>query len=264
MEDILTRIVNRKREEILAAKRERPEKEVQREALTIRGHRPFFDNLKRYKGPSTVNIIAEIKRASPSKGDIGVDLDPAVIAREYEAGGAQAVSVLTDAPFFKGSVDDFRIARNHTALPMLRKDFLISEYQIYESRVLGADAVLLIARILDKEALKAYHEMTLELSMDALVEIHSEEDLEKALHAGAALIGVNNRNLSSFDTNLETAIRFKSMLGPDQIAVAASGITGREDILRNQKAGIFNFLIGESIVRAKDRIGFLKELRGEA
>lgn len=263
-EDILTRIVNRKKEELLSAQKARPEKEVKREALAVQGHRPFLENLKRYSGPSTVNIIAEIKRASPSKGDIGMGLDAGLIAHEYEAGGAQALSVLTDTDFFKGSFDDFRLARKNTTLPMLRKDFLVSEYQIYESRVLGADAVLLIARILGKEELKAYLEMALGLSMDALVEIHSEEDLEKTLYAGATLIGINNRNLSSFDTNLETAIRFKAMLTPDQVAVAASGISGRDDILRNQKAGIFNFLIGESVVRAKDRAGFLKTLRGEA
>lgn len=263
-EDILTRIVSRKHEEVLAAKRTRPEKELKTEALAVTGHRPFFENLKRYSGPTTVNIISEIKRASPSKGDIGIDLDPGLLAREYEVGGAQALSVLTDTLFFKGSFDDFLLARENTSLPMLRKDFIVTEYQVYESRVLGADAVLLIARILEKEALKEFYLMARALSMDVLVEIHTEADIEKAAYANALLIGINNRNLSSFDTNLNTAMRFKSMLSPNQTVVAASGISSRADIVLNQEAGIFNFLIGESLVRAKDRVQFLKTLRGEA
>ncbi|MBU0991493.1 MAG: indole-3-glycerol phosphate synthase TrpC [Proteobacteria bacterium] len=261
--DFLKIIVSNKHEEVAASKKKMPEGELRRNAYAIEGKRPFLENLKRFYGASTVNIIAEIKRASPSKGDIHPELDPSSLAREYEKGGASALSVLTDEKFFKGSFNDFLMARKASTLPMLRKDFLVDEYQVYESRVLGADAILLIARILEKEQLKEYLALSSELSMDALVEIHSEDDLEKANDAHAKLIGINNRNLSSFDTDIHTAMRFSSMLSTEQIAVAASGISMKSDITASQKAGIYNFLIGESLVRAKDTAAFLKQLRGE-
>ena len=257
--DILSKIVETKKEEIVAAQRRLPEKQLFEQARLIRDQRSFLKKLKT-PGPFGVNIIAEIKRASPSKGVIRPNLDPAALASEYEQGGAAALSVLTDHSYFKGSFDDFAKARKATTLPMLRKDFLISSYQIYESAVLGADAVLLIARILSREQVRDYLDICDELKIDALVEIHSEEDLKNATWAGAKLIGINNRNLRTFKTDINTAIRLASHFKSGQIAVAASGILGREDIIKNQRAGITNFLIGESLVRSENPRGFLKSL----
>ncbi len=257
--DILSKIVENKKKEIVAAQKRFPEKQLVKQALIIRSRRPFLKKLKT-PGPFGVNIIAEIKRASPSKGVIRPGLDPAALASEYEQGGAAALSVLTDQAYFQGSFEDFAKARKATTLPVLRKDFLISSYQIYESAVLEADAVLLIARILSREQIRDYLDICNELKMDALVEVHSEEDLKNATWAGAKLIGINNRNLRTFKTDINTAIRLASHFEPDQIPVAASGILSREDIKKNRQAGIINFLIGESLVRSENPRGFLKSL----
>ena len=260
--DILSKIVEYKKEEIIAAKQNIPESFLREKAFAPRNRRPFLKKLE-HPGPFGINIIAEIKRASPSKGDIRADLDPSVYADEYEKGGAAALSVLTDKPYFKGSPEDFKIARKTTTLPVLRKDFLISSYQIFESAVMEADAVLLIVRILDLQQLKDYLSLCNELKLDALVEVHSEADIEKAGLAGARLIGINNRNLKSFETDIETAIRMKSLLGSDQIAIAASGIRTRKDIDIIRSYEIWNFLIGESLVRAKYPRDFLMSLYGK-
>jgi indole-3-glycerol phosphate synthase len=259
--DILSKIVEDKKQEIKAAKKSLSEKQLLEQALMPRKKRSFYKSLER-PGPSGVNIIAEIKRASPSKGVLCPDLNPVTYASQYEQGGAAALSVLTDKPYFHGSVEDLKSARKTTKLPVLRKDFLISSYQIYESAVMGADAVLLITRILVQEQLKDYLNICNELKMDALVEIHSEKDLESANQAGARLIAINNRNLQSFETDIETAMRLKLLLEPHQVAVAASGIRTRADIEKNQKFGIWNFLIGESLVRAKNPVNLLKLLMG--
>lgn len=259
--DFLEIIVKHKKEEIVAAKKLIPESKLCNDAFTSMKRRPFLKKLEK-PGTSGVNIIAEIKRASPSKGAICPDLNPAAYAQEYEKGGAAAISVLTDQHHFKGSFDDLKKVRESSTLPVLRKDFLISSYQIYESSVLGADAVLLIVRILSREQLRDYLKLCDELKVDALVEIHSEKDLESATLARARLIGINNRNLSSFETNIDTAIKLVSLLEPYQIAVAASGIQNRDDIVKNQRAGIWNFLIGESLVRAENCQAFLKSLMG--
>ena len=255
--DFLSTIVENKQKEIEAAEKTISLSILKSQARKKKEQRPFFENLV---NDSTINIIAEIKRASPSKGDIAIDLDPSILAREYEEGGAACLSVLTDSKFFKGSFEDFTIARRASTLPMLRKDFLISPYQVYESAVLGADAILLIARILTKEKMRELLEISIDLGLDALVEIHSEEDLESANYAGANLIGINNRNLSSFETDLRTATTLAQALNSDQIPVAASGISTKEDIDRNIKAGIRNFLIGESLVKSQDTVNFLKSL----
>ena len=262
VKDILSKIVEDKKEEITAAKQNIPESFLRKKAFTPRNRRPFLKKLE-HPGPFGINIIAEIKRASPSKGDIRADLDPSVYADEYEKGGAAALSVLTDKPYFKGSPEDFKIARKTTTLPVLRKDFLISSYQIFESAVMEADAVLLIVRLLDLQQLKDYLSLCNELKLDALVEVHSEADIEKAGLAGARLIGINNRNLKSFETDVEIAIRMKSLLGSDQIAIAASGIRTRKDIDIIRSYEIWNFLIGESLVRAKYPRDFLMSLYGK-
>lgn len=260
-EDILRKIVEDKQQEIALAKRNFPERMLREKCSKPRRKRPFLKNLEK-PGPSGINIIAEIKRASPSKGIICADLDPVALATDYELGGAAALSVLTDQLHFKGSPEDLKIARETTTLPVLRKDFLISAYQIFESAVMEADAILLIVRILEQEQLKDYLSLCDELQMDALVEIHSEDDLEKATRAGARLIGINNRNLRSFETDIDIAIRMRSLLGPDQVAVAASGIQTREDIEKIKDSGIWNFLIGESLVRSQNPKDFLRFLQG--
>lgn len=257
--DFLSIIVEHKKKEIQEAEKRISLAELKKQSALRDQQRPFFKTLAQNKN-SGVKIIAEIKRASPSKGDIAPDLDPALLARQYEEGGAKCLSVLTDTKFFKGGFDDFRKARSACSLPMLRKDFLISDYQIYEAAVLGADAVLLIARILTKDDMSHLHKLSQDLGMDTLVEIHSEEDLDSALSIGANLIGINNRNLASFETDISTATRLSASLAPDQIPVAASGISTRVDIEKNLDVGIHHFLIGESLVRADDTVSFLKSL----
>ncbi len=259
--DILSNIVAAKKKEVAALKDRFPEHHLRDQALIARRKRPFLKLLEQ-PGPTGINIIAEIKRASPSKGIIRPNLDPAVYAAQYEQGGAAALSVLTDRHYFQGGPEDLITARETTALPVLRKDFLISSYQLYESAVMAADAVLLITRILDREQLADFLDICNELQMDALVEIHSEQDLKIASLAGAKLIGINNRDLRSFETNIETAIRLKSSLDPDQIAVAASGIRTRNDIDKNREYGIWNFLIGESLLRSENPRQFLNSLLG--
>ncbi len=261
--DILSRIIETKKEEVAAAKRKVPEADIRKAARTQRPRRPFFQRLKS-PGPSGVNIIAEVKRASPSKGLIRPDLDPAACARQYEAGGAAALSVLTDAQYFKGSFEDFNAARSAVELPALRKDFIISEYQIYESAVLGADAILLIARVLSRSQLDDYLRLAAELNLDVLTEVHSEDDIDAAVAAKAPLVGINNRNLKSFETSLDTSIAMASRLAPWQVPVAESGIRTRTDIEKLMEADIFNFLIGETLVRADDPQAMLKSLAGNS
>ena len=259
--DILEKIVEQKKKEISAARRRVSETTLREEAFQVTDKRSLYDALNS-PGPTGINIIAEIKRASPSKGLIRADLDPVYYAKTYEQGGAAALSVLTDGPNFQGSAADLKAARAAVQLPVLRKDFLISTYQLYESKAMGADAVLLITRILSGEQLKRLLHLARELDLDALVEVHTEADQEKATRAGAKLIGINNRNLRTFKTDIQTAVRLKSLFEPHQTAVAESGINTREDIETLQNAGIWNFLIGESLVRAEDPKELLRLLSG--
>jgi len=259
--NILQQIVEYKKQEIAEAKKRLPESELRGQAFSRRDRRPFFKSLEMPQAAG-INVIAEIKRASPSKGMIRPDLDVAKYASDYQLGGASALSVLTDSRYFKGSVQDLQKARKNTLLPVLRKDFIISSYQIYESLAMEADAVLLIVRILSNQQLKDYIDLCKEIGMDVLVETHSKEEIKTAALEGAKLIGINNRNLSSFKTDIETAARLASLLSPDQVAVAESGIQSREDIEKLMDAGISNFLIGESLVRAPDAKAFLQTLLG--
>jgi indole-3-glycerol phosphate synthase len=257
--DFLSLIVDTKKEEIAAAKIKIPEQMLREKIDRDTPRRPFFNKLLK-PGPMGANIIAEVKRASPSKGPIRENLNPGEYAAAYERGGASAISVLTDRTYFKGSLDDLKTVRENTLLPVLRKEFIISSYQIYESAAAEADAILLIVRILDKNQLKEYLDLCKELHLDALVEIHSESEIETTVFAGAKLIGINNRDLSSFDTHIDRAMGLSSLLEPDQVPVAASGIRTRGDIQRTKQAGIFNFLIGESLVRADNTEAFLASL----
>lgn len=261
MTDILEKIVHQKEAEVAEARKQLPEAALRRMAGAFRERRSFYDALLQ-AGPSGVNIIAEIKRASPSKGTICADLDPAAYARQYEAGGADALSVLTDAPFFQGSAADLKAARAAVRLPVLRKDFIISPYQIFESAVMGADAILLIVRILSPARLREYLALAADVGLDVLVEIHSALELETAAEVDAKLIGINNRNLESFDTDIGRASRMASLFKAPRVPVAESGIGNREDIEALKAAGIFNFLIGESIVRSPDPVQFIQSLKG--
>jgi indole-3-glycerol phosphate synthase len=257
---ILDKIVEDKREEIAHCRERLPVERLQAHiATTAWSPRGFYRNLMT-PGPTGVNVIAEVKRASPSKGMICAGLKSGDCALQYEKGGAAAISVLTDTPYFKGSLADLRLVRAVVAVPVLRKEFIISEYQVYESRAAGADAILLIARILSPNQLSDLLALTHELDMDALVEIHNEKDYAAAHNAGARLIGINNRNLATFDTDIQRAINLANLLQSKEIPVAASGITSRQDIENNLKRGIFNFLIGESLVRSKDRTTMVKKL----
>jgi indole-3-glycerol phosphate synthase len=259
--DFLDRIVARKKEEVAEAARRIPGYILRKKAEAPCERRPFHDRL-RAPGASGVNIVAEIKRASPSRGVLKPDLDPAALAIAYASGGAAALSVLTDRSFFLAEAEDLPVARRAAPIPVLRKDFIVSAYQIYESAVMGADAILLIARILTEGELGEFVDLSRSIGIDPLVEIHSEPDFEKATRGRAGLIAINNRNLSSFETDLDVSIRLASFLAPGQTAVAASGIGSRKDIERLREAGIFNFLVGESLMRAACPGDFLRHLRG--
>ncbi|MGB9499618.1 MAG: indole-3-glycerol phosphate synthase TrpC [Dissulfuribacterales bacterium] len=257
--DFLTQIVEYKKQKVKHQKQKRSESSLRKETESRRKRRPFIKNLKTPTSDA-VHVIAEIKRASPSKGDIRPDLDPSVLASAYERGGASAISVLTEERWFKGSIKDMQAARSATSLPILRKDFIISKYQIYESAAIGADAILLIVRILSDNQIKEYLDLCETLKLDALVEIHTPADIKKISGTSARLIGINNRNLSSFETDIDTAIELVSCLENNHIPVAASGIKSRKDIEKLKNVGINNFLIGESIVRTDDPELFIKSL----
>ena len=257
--DFLPQIIRQKEREISQARKIIPEGRLAELARQRSDFRPFFETLSQ-PGAAGVNIIAEIKRASPSKGDIAPDLDAFRTALRYEKGGSAAVSVLTDPTFFKGSLDDLTAARSACALPVLRKEFIISSYQVYEAATAGADAILLIARILSAEKLDGLYALCRDLGMEALVEIHTPEDARTVAVCGARLVGINNRNLSTFETDIANAMDLVARLAPGQVPVAASGISRPADIQRNLNAGIFNFLVGESIVRSDDPVQFIRAL----
>lgn len=259
--DRLTVILEAKKREVEASRAKVPER-VLREQAERRSALPRFMEALSAPGPRGANIIAEIKRGSPSKGLIREDLDAVSYAQAYERGGATAISVLTDREFFFGSPDDLQAVRRSVQLPVLRKDFVVSSYQLYEAACWGADAVLLIVRALEPDQLREYLQLSGELKLDALVEVHSLPELEIAVGAGARLIGINNRDLTTFKTDLQTSVDLAKRIDGARIAVAESGIHGRDDIQRLMDAGIWNFLIGESIVRSGNPERFLGTLLG--
>jgi len=249
---ILDTIVDRKRQEVAELKRaglRGPAKEVD-------PPRGFLKALTEYPG---VAVIAEAKKASPSKGVIQPDFDPVRIALRYKAGGAQAMSVLTDVDFFQGSIDYIPLVRETVDLPVLRKDFIIDTVQIQEAILYGADAILLIAAILDTLQLKDYRQMAEELAMDVLVEVHDESELASALKAESRLIGINNRNLNNFTVDLETTFRLKRLIPETIPVVSESGISTREDMVRLREAGVAAALIGESLMRSANQSDTLQE-----
>jgi len=251
---ILDTIVAQKQEEV-ARLRSRGLGEPVAEIAPPRG---FQQALVMYDG---VAVIAEVKKASPSKGVICAHFDPQNIARHYQTGGAQAISVLTDERFFQGALSYIPLVRETVDLPVLRKDFIIDPLQVQEARLFGADAILLIAAILEQNQLQDLQALAIELGMDVLVEVHNEEELQKALAAGSTLIGINNRNLRDFSVDLDTTFRLKREI-PDHIPVVSeSGIRNRSDMQRLRAALITAALIGETLMRASDPVAALKGLR---
>lgn len=211
-----------------------------------------------------VSLVAEIKPASPSRGDLSTNVDPVKIARLYDANGAAAISVLTDRQFFKGDLNNLKAARVGADVPLLRKDFIIDEYQVYESRALQADAILLIVRILDDAQLRAYRVLAESLGMAALVEIHNEAELERALNSDATIIGINNRNLADFTLDLATTEALAPKIPQGKISVSESGIFTRVDVERAANAGATAVLVGEALMRADDVGAKVQELASVA
>ncbi len=253
--DILARIVEHKRAELAEAKTSRDEWERAGQDQT-RSRREFRAAL--VSGPPA--IISEIKKASPSKGLLAADFDPPSIARAYESGGAAALSVLTDARFFQGSLGDLQAARSAVSIPALRKDFTIEEYHVAEAAAHGADAVLLIAAIHTAGRLRQLREYAGAFRMDALVEVHDERELENAIDSGAEIIGVNNRNLRTFEVSLETSERLAERMPSGVVKVSESGIESAADIRRVRAAGYNAFLIGEHLMKAADPVAALRAL----
>ena len=231
-------------------------------ALELPPTRGFTENLGYGDEEDGLAVISEIKRRSPSKGDLDPDLDPAVVAADYQAGGASALSVLTDREFFGGSPDDLHAAREACDLPVLRKDFTVSSNDIADARLMGADAVLLIVAALTPEELRAFVALAGRLGLDALVEVHDEDELARALAAQATLIGVNQRDLRTFEVDHERALRMASQFPEGVTSVAESGIRGPEDAARLSDAGFDAVLVGETLVRSADRRSAVASLLG--
>ena len=252
MTDILNQIVAVKREEVAAAMRKKSLDVMRADAESRVLTRDFVGALRAKAAAGQPAVIAEIKKASPSKGVLCEDFIPADIAQSYAEHGAACLSVLTDVQFFQGSIDYLKQARASCQLPVLRKDFIIDAYQVYESRAMGADAILLIASILDDAQMKAFEAIARSLDMAVLVEVHDAGELARALKLKTPLIGVNNRNLKTFEVSLDNTLTLMGGVPADRLLITESGIHTREDVLRMGAAGINAFLVGEAFMRAPD------------
>jgi indole-3-glycerol phosphate synthase len=259
MSSILERIVASKRQELAAIQTAVPSRDLERQVGDAPPVRDFWAGLDR---PGEVRIIAEVKKASPSAGVLRQDFDPVAIARIYEQHGAACISVLTDGPFFQGSLAHLSAVRAAVSVPLLRKDFLIDPYQVLEARAAGADAVLLIAEVLDDATLTCLLREVSVLAMQALVEVHDAENLRRVLQLGVRLVGINNRDLRTFETHLEHTLVLAQGLPANVCLVSESGIHTRADIQRLQGAGVRAVLVGETLMRAADIGQKLDELRG--
>lgn len=261
MKGFLKTVIDVKKEDISRAKSKLPLTALRHDAE----HTPAPVSFAEAMAASTrdaVGIIAEVKKASPSKGDIRIDLDVAAYAKAYTKGGARAISVLTESKYFKGTLSDLELVCENTDLPVLRKDFIFSEYQIYEAKKAGASAVLLITTLLDPAQQAELTLLTRELGMEPLAEINSEFEFEQAYKAQARVVGINNRNLTTLEVDTSVARRVAKIFPGEIIPVEASGISGRSGIEAGMENRIFNFLVGESIVRSKDPAQFIKTLLG--
>ncbi|MBZ0272440.1 indole-3-glycerol phosphate synthase TrpC [bacterium] len=258
MDSILDNIVSARREDIAAAKARVPLSELEAQCYAIAAPRDFQAAVETPKAKTA--IVAEIKRASPSRGVLRADLDPAALARAYEAGGAAALSVLTEPNFFKARPSDLTEARGACRLPVLRKDFLIDEYQLYETCAMGADACLLIVRLMDEAELRDFVMLAHELSIAALVETHSAGEIERAQRADARLIGINNRDLATFEVALERTIELAKNVDAHRTVISESGIGSAADLARLRDAGVRAALVGESLVTSDDPALCIREL----
>ncbi len=260
--DVLAKILAQKRKRVEQSKREVPLDRLQSDAYAKRASATphALSNALR---SDAINIIAEFKRRSPSKGVIRADADLGSIVKSYAAGGAAAISVLTETDHFDGSLADLTAVKMQTALPVLRKDFVFDPYQLYEAAAAGADAILLIVAALDDEQLGSLRRLTDELGMDALVEVHNDEEMERAASTGATLIGVNNRNLHTFEVTLETSVTLAGLAPKGCLLVSESGLSQGADLQRLREHGFHGFLIGESLMRARDPEIALRDLRND-
>ncbi len=259
MPDVLEKIVAEKHREIEAARRELPAEALAKRLSAAPPVRNFAAALRAGTG---MRVIAEVKKASPSAGLIRPDFDPVAIARTYEEAGAACISVLTDRQFFQGSLDDLIAVRQAVRIPVLRKDFVLDRYQVLEARVAGADCILLIAECLDDCRLRDLYFYASELGMESLIEIYDPDNLDRVLKLGPALVGINNRNLRTFVTDLEHSIALRPRVPADCVLISESGIHTREDVLRLEQAGIGAMLVGETLMRSADIGTKLRELLG--
>ena len=262
MADILDQIAAYKRVDVAARMKARPQEVVDRLARAAEPPRGFVNALQAAHAPGRLALIAEIKKASPSKGLIRADFDPPVLARAYEAGGAACLSVLTDEPSFQGHDDYLKAARAACALPCLRKEFLVDPWQVAESRALGADAILVILSMVDDALAKELMDQAAQYGMDALVETHDEAEFDRAVALGATLIGINNRNLRTFETDLGTTERLAGKAPDGALLVTESGIFTAADVARLEKSGAVAMLVGESLMRQADVTAATKTLLG--
>ncbi|RLA22617.1 MAG: indole-3-glycerol phosphate synthase TrpC [Gammaproteobacteria bacterium] len=258
--DVLKKILLRKAEEVSERQSKRPLASVREEAEAADSCRGFYRALKKNIDQNLPAVIAEVKKASPSKGVIRADFHPAKIAESYEKGGAACLSVLTDHDFFQGDEQYLLDARKQVSLPVLRKDFMIDPYQIFESRALGADCILLIVSALDDPLMRDLSSLATELQMDVLTEVHDGHELERALKLDLPLIGINNRNLRTFETSLNTTIDLLSEIPDNHLVVSESGIHNKEDITLLRQHEVHSFLVGESFMRADEPGEKLNEL----
>ena len=256
MSDILNKILAVKADEVAAAKKQRDlyslRSEVESDQEARRELRGFEQGLRAKIAAGRAGVIAEVKKASPSKGVLRPDFQPAAIAQSYAEHGAACLSVLTDVQFFQGSIDYLRQARAACALPVLRKDFMVDLYQVYEARAMGADAILLIVSALDHGLMAELEACALELGMDVLVEVHDGEELDAALKLRTPLVGINNRNLRTFEVTLDTTLGLLDRIPQDRLVVTESGILGPADVARMRAANVHAFLVGEAFMRAEN------------